>query len=485
MQVDLERPTIAGIAHPFRVIGRQEAVRHSADMSEGAQALARLCNARSVAIVGASPDPTKFGYATLHSIMEGGYTGNIYPVNPKAGEILGLKAYPSVAEVPGDIDLLIICIPAAAVPGVLCDAAKKGVRSVLIHSGGYREAGHPELEEELLRIAKEAGMRILGPNLQGIINVPNKLCAIFWPVVKTLGPIGIVSQSGSVTGGLLDWAEEEGMGISAAINLGNQIDLCESDAIDYLAEDQHTKCIAMYLEGPREGRRFLQAVRRAAQRKPVTILKVGRTPGGQAAAASHTGALAGNDEVFSAVCEQFGIVRAQDLNSLWDCAKGLATLRNLKGNRVVVLTTSGGGGGLAVDELEHCGLVVPRLPSEVVDRLRQCDLPAYASLKNPVDVAGVNTGHFERAALILNEFDIADVYLIVFADPVPGGAEAVKRIAASVRAPVAVAYFSGGALERPERAAMHASGIPVFATPERAARGIAAAVWDAAHRPRS
>ncbi|MBN1318881.1 MAG: CoA-binding protein, partial [Anaerolineales bacterium] len=262
--------------------------------------LNKLFNARSIAVVGASNNPEKLGYALLDTIRRAGYTGIVYPINRKSSEIQGLRAYPSLAEVPGEIDLAIILVPAPHAASVLDQAADKGIKVAALLCAGFREAGRQDLENELERAVTERGIRILGPNIQGFSHLPNQLCAMFWPVMTMAGPISIIAQSGSVTAALAEWAIEDGIGISAAVNLGNKTDLNESDLLEYLAEDPATGAIAMHLESVKDGRRFLEAARRAARKKPVVVLKSGSSEAGKRAAASHTGALAGRDEVFAA-----------------------------------------------------------------------------------------------------------------------------------------------------------------------------------------
>jgi acyl-CoA synthetase (NDP forming) len=447
------------------------------------EAVDSIFNARSVAVVGASQDPGKMGYMTLNSIIQGGYEGDIYPINPKADHILGLHAYPSISHVPAPIDLIVIVIPAPYVATVLREAVEKGVSAAVVISGGFREAGRPDLEEELHSISQKSSLRICGPNVQGINYVPNKLCAMFWPLLTAPGPIAIIGQSGTVTASLAEWAEFEGLGISGAVNLGNQVDLCESDFLEFFAEDEKTRAIALYLEAPKEGKRFQETLQRVARKKPVAVLKSGRTAGGQKATASHTGSLAGMDEVFSGACRQLGVFRADDLEHIFDSVKAIATMPEPQGNRLLVLTTSGGSAALGIDEAEKRGLSIPALPAELVERLKKTQsIPAFASFSNPLDFAGVNIENFREAIPILHQFGVADIYLLIFGDPVPGGAEAVEQLAAEVRAPLVVSYLGGGALERSDSVKMQAAGIPVFSTPDRAARGIAAAVWNACSR---
>lgn len=446
--------------------------------------LDRMFDADSIAVIGASSDPGKWGYMLLDAILRGGYEGHLYPINTKADEVLGLPAYPSVRDVPGAVELVVVAIPAPYVAGVLREAAEKGVAGAVVVTGGFREAGRADLEEELRAIVAETGLRILGPNIQGIIRTPNRLCCMPWPLITEQGPLGVISQSGTVTAAIAEWAAQEGLGISAAVNLGNQVDLCESDIIDFLASDPHTKAMALYLEGVRDGRRFLEAVRRAGGTKPIAVLKSGRTEGGQKAVASHTGSLGGSDAVFSAACRQFGVVRADDVKSLFAVAKGLATLGTPKGNRVFAISTSGGSGALFVDESDKHELVLPPLPGELVARLRELDLPAFASLANPLDLADTGAHSFREVVSIVDEYDVADVYLLIFGDPVPGGVEAAMELAGRVSGKLAVCYYGGGETEAKDRVELHQAGIPTFRTPESAARGIGAAVW-AARRQQS
>ncbi len=448
-------------------------------MTDSVEALSRLLNARSLAVVGASNDQSKLGYALLDTIRRSGYEGGLYPVNRRAEQVQGMRAYASVSEVPDPIEAAVILVPAVHVAGVIREAAAKGVRAVAILSAGFRESGRPDLEEELGSVARECGVRLLGPNIQGFSYLPNRLCAMFWPAMTTQGPLGVVGQSGSVTAALAEWAEEEGLGISAALNLGNQADLCESDVLEFLAEDEHSKAIALHLEAVKDGRRFLKVAKRVARDKPVAVLKTGRSSAGRESAASHTGSLSGRDEVFEGACQQAGLVRADDLEGLYDTAKGLATMRQPRGIRLFVVSTSGGGGTLIADEAERRGLLLPSLPPGLVEELKGLDTPPNASLANPLDLPSFSAAMFEGAVSLAYRRDVADIYLISFGDPVPGSAGAVQRLARQIDASLGVAYFGGGEVERASRVDLHRAGIPVWPTPERAVRAVAATVWRA------
>jgi acyl-CoA synthetase (NDP forming) len=443
------------------------------------EALARMFEARSIAVIGASNDPGKWGCMLLDALIRGGYDGGLYPVNRKENRVLGLTAYPSVGDAPGEVDLVVVAIPAQHVLGVLREAAEKGVAGAVVVSGGFLEAGRTDLEDELRSIVEETGLRILGPNIQGIIRTSNRLCAMPWPFITQQGPLAVISQSGTVTAAISEWAAKEGLGISAAVNLGNQVDLCEADLIEFFAADPHTKAIALYLEGVKDGQRFLETVQRAVVRKPIAVLKSGRTWRGQTAIASHTGSLGGSDEVFSAACQQYGVVRAADVESLYAAAQGLATLGTPKGNRVFAISTSGGSGALFADEADGQNLALPPLPDELVERLRALDLPAFATLANPLDLADVSARSFREVLPLVDEYDVADVYLLLLGDPVMGGAEVARELAGELSGTVAVCYYGGGQAEETDRVRMQEVGIPVFRTPESAARGIGAAVWAA------
>lgn len=448
-----------------------------ADGERAAGSLDRLFSARSVAVIGASRNPEKVGHIVLKSILDGGFAGDIYPVNPKQKEILGLRAYPSIGNVPGNVDLAVVAIPAPYVPDVLREAVDKGVGGAVVLSGGFREAGRADLEEQLAEIVSSSGLRIVGPNCQGLNYLPNRLRASFWFPPVMPGPMAVVSQSGTVAATLAGWAADEHFGVSATVCLGNQVDVSETDMIDFFADDAQTRAMALYLEGAKDGRCFIDVLKRVASKKPVVILKSGRTTGGQRAAASHTKSLAGRDEVFGAVCRQFGVVRASDLESLYDSAKALSTLAPLRGKRVLVVSSSGGAGILAVDESERQGLTVPRLPPTLLEELERIDLPRNAVYANPLDLTVCSSADFGAALSVIDRYDVADVYLVIFGDPIIGAASVIKEFSSSTQAGVAVAFLGGGDVEKTERPRMQAAGIPVFPTPERAARAIAAAMW--------
>jgi len=440
-------------------------------------AIDKIFKAQSIAVVGASADRSKYGFMTLDTLIRGGYKGSIFPVNPRGGEILGLKTYRSLMEIPVSLDLVLIIVPFKFVPSVLQEASVKGAVGAIICSGGFREAGRPDLEDELKQIGCKEGIRLLGPNISGIAYLPNNMCAQFFPVFKVPGAIAVISQSGSVTTGLCEWACEEGVGISAGINLGNQVDINESHYLSYFGEDPRTKVILMYLEGVSNGRVFLSALEKAVCKKPVVIIKGGRTEAGLRSTASHTGAMGSNYEVFAAACRQVGAVVVRDIETAYDCAKALATMPRLMGNRLVSVSTSGGANTLAMDEIDSHNLNASPLPENLVKCLSELKLSPLSDFSNPVDLAGIVTDHFRKAVLEIDSHKVADAILLNFADPMVDDNELVEELSGKIRTPLAISYFAGGKQEKKGRWDLSRAGFPVFSAPERAIRGIASCFW--------
>ncbi len=303
--------------------------------------LGLLFNARSVAIVGASANPEKLGYEILNNLINMGYEGPIYPINPKADEILGLKAYPSLSAVGQPIDLIGVIVPGKLAPGVIEEAGKLGVKGAVVISGGFREIGNDDLEAALISAARKGGVGIIGPNCQGINYPPNKLC-VSWPLIKRKGGLALISQSGTIAAALGDRAEKEGIGIAGLVALGNRCDIDESDLINFFGDDPSSDVIAVYLEGIRDGKKFMEVGKRVAARKPVLVLKGGRTERGRKAAESHTKSIAGRGEIFDAALRKIGFEKVESIDELYDCAKVLAAEKKRPGKRVQVLTSSGG-----------------------------------------------------------------------------------------------------------------------------------------------
>ncbi len=433
--------------------------------------LDRLFNARSVAVVGASASPQKLGHVLLRNLIEGGFRGPLYPINRKESEVMGLEAYPSLTDVPGDIDLIVVAVPSAAVLAVVDEAVAKKVGAAIIVSGGFREAGNVEGERELVAKARAGGLRVVGPNCQGLLYTPNSLNAT-WPVTKGEGPIAVVSQSGTVAAAVAGWAANDGIGVTAALALGNKTDVNEGEAIDFLAGDGRTKAIAVYSEGLGDGRKFMDYLTKATRKVHVVLLRGGRTPVGHAAAQTHTKSLAGAYEVFASLAEAAGAIVVSSIEELYDAAKALATMPKLTGNRVCIVTSSGGAGVLATDAGYEVGLALAQPSEATMDDLRG-KLPSYCSVRNPMDLTGDATaGMYETVVRRATEDPAVDAFLIIFGDPIPGAAEMIRRARAEIGKPIGVAFLGGGEVEGEERRNFAAARIPVYPSSERAMKGL-------------
>jgi len=435
-----------------------------------------LFSPKSVALVGASPDPDKLGGIALRNLM--GLKGRVYAVNPRYGEIQGLPAYPSAADLPETVDLSIIMRPAAEVPGIL-EAHRGKARFVLVVSAGFAETGNSGLQQEMVRIACEAGIRLVGPNCIGIYSPRHRLDTMFVPQTRLHRPrrgnLAIVSQSGAVLMSLLDGARNANVGVSKAVNYGNAADLDAPDFFDYLAEDDDTAVVVSYLESVGDGRRFLDAARRLSERKPLLILKAGKGTGGGAAAFSHTGRLAGNYRVFHSLLEHYGLREVEGFDELLDAAKALSYQRPVQGKRVCIITNGGGAGVLAVDECGRLGLTLPELPGHVREALHR-EFPLFYTVANPMDLTG--QVRVEDYGVALSAVaDHYDGFLVIALTGVPGVtpelAGHLVRFRGSSARPV-TAYIAQGWVAPRLIRPLEQAGIPVYRSPERAVRGLAA-----------
>jgi acyl-CoA synthetase (NDP forming) len=432
---------------------------------------------KSVAIVGVSRDPDKMGHIITKHMIAGGFEGKIFPVNPNVEEILGSKAYHSIESIPHQIDLAVIAVPAQIVADVLRECSRKNIRSIIVVSGGFREVGKggEEREKTIMEIVKTTGMRLVGPNVQGIDNPYNSMS--MWMLVKKKGPIGVISQGGSVGGAIEDWAEKENIGISKFFPLGNAIDVNETDVLQYYGGDPNTKAIAMNLEGVKNGRKFMQVAQEVSRKKSILVLKGGRTQAGQKAAVSHTRSLAGSDGIFGAACEQSGVIRVDTIEELYDASKALSFLPLPKGRGVLIITSSGGVGILAADASEERGLKLPQPSADAVEQLRGM-LQPQCVFSNPFDLTSEAMKAATYQLVIEKNLDNPNIhaFMPIFADPIRGAAEAVINAAHMTDKPLIVCYIGGAEFEQTEKAKMQAAGIPVFPTPERAAAALHALV---------
>lgn len=343
----------------------------------------------SVAVIGAAREENKVGHEVLDNVIDSGFSGPIYPVNPKATEIHGLKCYPNLEEVPEVPELAVVVVPAPLVPDILDDCGRKGTRAVIVISAGFKETGIEgrKLEDELRRIAERHGIRIIGPNCLGLIDTATPINASFAKGMPRKGEIAFISQSGALCTAILDWAKAEEVGFSKLISFGNKADVNETELIEFFVEDPATKVIAVYLEGVGNGPEFMQVVGRAAKRKPVIVYKAGGTAAGARAVSSHTGTLAGSEAAFKAAFYQAGIIQAPSMESLFSYARGFAYQPVPEGKRVAIITNAGGPGIIATDTCERKGIPLASFSSETVSFLQE-HLPAAANVYNPVDVLG-------------------------------------------------------------------------------------------------
>ena len=339
---------------------------------------------KSIAVIGASRDSRKIGHAALKNILISDYECKVYPVNPKEEFILGEKCYKKVSDITGKIDLVLISVPAAIVPSVLRDCAKKNVENVIIISSGFGEVDNHKLENELKEIIKKSKMRVLGPNVMGYKNASIGLDASFVYGNPRKGNVALISQSGALGIGMIYLANNEYMGVSKIIGVGNKIDIDDDDLIDYFAQDTETKVIGLYIEAVKEGRAFMNSI--LACDKPVLVVKAGRSKAGARATSSHTGSMAGSDKLYSAAIKQAGGIRCRDIVELFDMAKALSGQPPLKGNRIGIVTNGGGLGILLTDACEENGLVVPKLSDKTYKKIDKI-LPDLIKPNNPVDLS--------------------------------------------------------------------------------------------------
>ncbi|OPF81381.1 CoA-binding protein [Streptomyces antioxidans] len=347
----------------------------------------RLMQPRSVAVVGASSEQGKIGNSVMRNLIDGGFPGEIHPVNPKADDILGRKAYKTVTDVPGEVDVAVFAIPAKFVPAALEEVGRKGIPNAVLIPSGFAETGEHELQARIVAIAEEHGVRLLGPNIYGYYSTWQDLCATFCTPYDVKGPVALTSQSGGIGMAILGFARTTRTGVSAIVGLGNKSDLDEDDLLTWFGEDDRTQCIAMHLEDLKDGRAFVEAARATVPRKPVVVLKAGRTAAGARAAGSHTGALAGDDAVYDDILRQAGVIRAPGLNEMLEYARALPVLPAPQGDNVVIITGAGGSGVLLSDAIVDNGLSLMEIPDDLDAAFRRF-IPPFGAAGNPVDITG-------------------------------------------------------------------------------------------------
>ena len=356
--------------------------------------LSRLFEPRGIVVAGASSHPGKFGFAVLHNILTCGYEGKVFATNRNGGTLLGIDCLPSVADVPdGEADLVYVCVPGSAVASVLREAAGVGITAAFIASSGFGEGGDAEglaLAAELADLSAELGMAIAGPNGQGLVSTPASLCAQFVGPFPPAGGVSIVSQSGNLASGAMNFATASGVGVARAVSAGNASCLGVDDYIAWLADDAATTAIVAYIEGVTDARRFYETLRSATAKKPVVVVKGGTSEDGARAAASHTGSLATNDRIFDGMLRQAGAWRSPDIGAAFGAAAALATHQPMRGPNVAFLTTAGGWGVLTADAMASSPVSLMELPDDLMSQLDEV-MPPRWSKANPIDVAGGET----------------------------------------------------------------------------------------------
>lgn len=445
----------------------------------------------SVALIGATENPTSWSMGVMRRLVTTGYSGAVYPVNPHHEKIMGLKAYASVSQIPGQVDLAVIVIPAASVPGVIEDCVRKKVKGAVIITAGFAEAGDAgkALQDEMVGIARRGGVRIVGPNVNGIYSSVGQLNIPFDRLPQP-GPIAFISHSGMFGGHLLRIAANKGYEISKFIPLGNQADLNAADYLAYLAQDGDTRVIVLYIEGFVQGRRFFNVAREAVKVKPIIIFKGGYTSTGARAALSHTASLSGSEEIFDALCRQAGLIRAREAIYAFDMAHALAYQPLPPGNRVAIIG-SGGQGVVTADACASLGLEVPQLDSEAALRLKRY-LPSHGLLpQNPFDYLGGSMSAVDRAGLteLLIQLDYIDGIIanipnnwLQGGSPTELGKVAID--AAKMLAAIPMKYDKPIIAVSPQQVEgktasvdiLKSAGIPIYLTPEECARAMYALV---------
>lgn len=440
----------------------------------------------SIAIVGASADPTKRGYKAMVGLIKGNYAGKIYPINPKVPEILGVPTFASLDDIPGPVALALICTPASTLPRLLGECGAKGVKGAVILASGFRETG-PEgakLEQEVLNAARAGGVRIIGPNTSGMFNLHKQVNLLALANVKP-GDIGFISQSGNMLLALVLEAENNGhVGFSTYVGPGNQTDIGFNDYLRYLGEDEHTRVATLYVEGFRDGQRFLEVAREITPLKPVVVYKSGATEMGKKAASSHTGALAGSYAMTVDLLRQVGVSVVRHSDQILPVAEGLALMQKARGKRIAVIADGGGQATITSDRLSESGLELAELSQATRQRLGEI-LFAQASLTNPIDVAGTSDADPEilaKCMQIVAEDDNVDAVFLVgmfggyhtrFAESLLGGemraAEAMIELAHRIDKPLVV-YSLYAPVKPPALRRLHEAGLPVYASIEHAVK---------------
>jgi acetyl coenzyme A synthetase (ADP forming)-like protein len=361
--------------------------RYRPSREEILRAMNRIMRPDSVAIIGASAEDGKIGNSVMKNLINGGYAGHIYPIHPKASEILGNKVYKSVKDIAGTVDVAVFAIPAPLVAGALKECGEKKVAGAVLIPSGFAETGNVELQEEIVRVGREYNVRLMGPNIYGFYYTHQNLCATFCTPYEVKGQAALSSQSGGVGMAIIGFSRSAKMGVSAIVGLGNKSDIDEDDLLTFFEQDPNTQVIAMHVEDLKDGRSFAEVARRVSRKKPVIVLKAGRTAMGARAARSHTAALAGNDRIYDDILRECGVVRAMALNDMLEFARCLPILPTPKGENILIITGAGGSGVLLSDACVDNGLKLMAMPTDLDAAFRKF-IPPFGAAGNPVDITG-------------------------------------------------------------------------------------------------
>jgi len=431
----------------------------------------------SIAVIGASNNEIKWGGRILKNILND-FKGKVYPVNPGEKIIQGLVSYPSILDIPDEVEMAMVIVPAQFVLSIAEECGKKGVKGLIVVSAGFSETGNQELENQLLSIIRKYGMRMIGPNTLGIVNEPAGLNASIIGRLPRPGSISFITQSGSLGLALAEWTIDTGIGLSKVISTGNKADVDDVDLIEYLNKDNSTGVIAMYVEGIKRGKEFIEAVRRVS--KPVVVIKTGRSKRGAKAVFSHTGSIAGSDEVYSAAFRQAGILRVDDIDDLFDAALAFSCQPLPVGNNVAILSNGGGASIVAADECERQGLNIVDLEEKTKEQIKKV-IPGYASSSNPIDTAGtVSFKIYNDSIQALHDDPNVDAIIVIYVHTMMANAmppaEAVvemkqKCARQKSRKPIISCWMGGAGTE--EGVEILKSGcIPNYPVPERAVKAL-------------
>jgi acetyl coenzyme A synthetase (ADP forming)-like protein len=472
-------------------------------MDASTKQLHAFFNPTSVAVVGATKKIDKAGHVIFKNFVENKrrelFKGKIFAVNPNETSILGIQSCPTLTDIPEEIELAVIVVPASIVPKIMQDAASKKVKDVVIISSGFGEIGNHELEQQVVNIAKKAGIRVLGPNCLGVYDTRTGVDMLFLPETKILttgdeviatprpipGDIAIVTQSGAFGAAALDFLTGRQIGVSKFVSFGNKCDVTETEMLQYLLYDHQTKVILLYVEDIKSGREFLKVAKEVTKKKPIVALKAGRTAAGARAAASHTGAIAGSDQIYNAVFEQTGIIRAKDMEEFFDAGKALAMQPPAAGKNIGIITDAGGPGILAVDESELDGLNVKRFSERTVQEFEKLKvegkLPRFATNFNPVDITGSGTSEmFELAAdIVFRDPEINGIILLgLHHTPAlqEDFVDRVANVASKYDKPIVACDIGETEMALQTRSRFDKFDIPAYSSPEDAARAMNALV---------